>query len=67
MAFTFALMTADGYDAGTIQTAEANLRPADIVIAQGNRRYKVTAVIPLPRVEEFVNGASVGLLEVEPL
>jgi hypothetical protein len=33
----------------------------------GNRRYRVTAVIPLATIGEFVDGATCGLLEVEPL
>jgi hypothetical protein len=40
--------------------------PGDTLIADGNRRYRVTAVIPLPRLEEFVDGARNGVLEVEP-
>lgn len=38
-----------------------------LVIGEGNRRYVVTAVIPLPTIGEFVDGATCGLLEVEPL
>jgi hypothetical protein len=37
------------------------------VIAEGNRHYRVTAVVPLPMIGEFVDGATCGLLEIEPL
>jgi hypothetical protein len=67
MTYTFGLKTADGDDAGTLRTSEGNWQPGDIVIAPGNRHYKVTAVVPLATVEEFVDGTTAGLLEVEPL
>jgi hypothetical protein len=68
MTSTFELKTADGDDAGTLRTSEGNWQPGDIVIAPGNCRYKVTAVVPLAAVEEFVvDGATAGLLEVEPV
>jgi hypothetical protein len=37
------------------------------LIADGNRRFRVTAVVPLERISEFVDGALNGVLEVEPL
>jgi hypothetical protein len=54
-------------DAGSLRTSEANWQAGDIVIAERTRRYQVTAVIPLPTIGEFVDGATCGLLEVEPL
>jgi hypothetical protein len=63
--FTFELRLADGDDAGTIATNEA-LRVGDVAIAHGNRRYRVTAVVPVERVAEFIDGPTRGILEVEP-
>jgi hypothetical protein len=37
------------------------------LIAAGNHRARITAVIPLARLEEFVDNPSNGVLEVEPL
>jgi hypothetical protein len=34
----------------------------DTLIADGNRRYRVTAIVPPPRLEEFVDGALNGML-----
>jgi len=67
LTYTFELKTRDGDDAGTLRTSEGNWQPGDVVIAQGNRRYKVTAVVSLARLEEFVDGALAGLIEVEPV
>jgi hypothetical protein len=37
------------------------------LIADGNRRYPITKVVPLELVQEFVEGALNGFLEVEPI
>jgi hypothetical protein len=58
---------ADGDDAGTFETSSSDWKVGDTVIADGNRRYKVTAVVPLEKIAEFVDGALNGVLEVEPL
>ena len=42
-------------------------RPCDVVIAPGNREFKVTAVLPVEVAAEFVDGALYGALEVVPL
>lgn len=68
MAFRCELKLADGDDAGTIETNETNWQPGDTVIAHGNRRYRITAVIPGERIGEFVDGREVdGVLEVEAM
>jgi len=55
MGFRFELRFADGDDAGSIETSEGNWLPGDILIGQGNRRYRITAVIPGERISEFVD------------
>jgi hypothetical protein len=66
MAFSFELRLADG-DAGTFNTSVSNWQAGDTLIVDGNRRFRVTAVIPLPVLEEFVDGAVNGMLEAEPV
>jgi hypothetical protein len=56
MTYTFELKTADGGDAGALRTSQDNWMPGDIVIAPGNRRYNVTEVLPLAKVEELARG-----------
>ena len=58
---------ADGDDTGTITTNEGNWQPGDVVIAHGNRQYRVTAVVPVARIAEFADAPTNGVLEVEPL
>jgi hypothetical protein len=68
MGCKFELWTANGDHAASITTSEGNWQPGDIVIGRGNTRWRVTAVLPRPRVDEFVDGREVdGILEVEPL
>jgi hypothetical protein len=67
MSFAFELRLADGDDAGTFQTSASDWKVGDTLIADGNRHYRVTAVIPLEKIAEFVDGASNGVLEVEPV
>ena len=67
MAFRFELRFPDGDDADTLETAVPNWQVGDTLIAHGNRRCRVTAVIPLELVEEFVDRPLAGVLEVEPL
>jgi hypothetical protein len=66
MSFSFELRLADGDDAGTFETSTSAWHVGDMLIADGNRRYRVTAVIPLERLEEFVDGARNSVLEVAP-
>ena len=65
--FRFELRLADGDDAGTFETSASDWHVGDTLIADGNRRYRVTAVIPLEKIAEFVDGALNGVLEVEPV
>jgi hypothetical protein len=67
MAFKFELKLPNGDDAGTLVSNEWNWRPGDEIRAHGNKRYRITAVVPLPVIGEFVDGATYALLEVEPL
>jgi hypothetical protein len=65
VAFKFELVSSDGDTVGSIETNEGNWQPGDAVYAHGGRRYRVTAVIPLERVAEFVDEPLYGVLEVE--
>jgi hypothetical protein len=67
MAFRFELKLADGDDAGPIETNESNWHPGDTVIAHGNRQYRITAVVPIERIAEFVDRPLAGVLEIEAL
>jgi hypothetical protein len=62
--FRFELRLADGDDAGTFETAELGWTVGDTLVANGNR-YRVTKIVPLELVQEFVDGALNGFLEVE--
>jgi hypothetical protein len=61
------LKTADGDDAGTYESIRCDWQPGDELRASGNTRYRVTAVVPLELVEEFVEKPLYASLEVEPL
>jgi hypothetical protein len=65
--FRFELVSPDGDSVGSIETNEGNWQPGDIVYAHGGRRLRVTAVVPLERIAEFVDDPENGVLEVEPL
>ena len=68
MGFRYELRLADGDDAGTFETAASeNWQVGDTLIANGNRHYRVTAVLAPERLAEFVDRAESGVLEVEPL
>lgn len=67
VAFRYRLTFADGEDAGTVEYPDGTVQAGDEIIGDGNRRYRVTAVIPVARIAEFVDGALNGVLEVEPL
>jgi hypothetical protein len=49
------------------KTNEGNWQVGDTLIAYGNVHYRVTAVVPVERVAEFVDAPTNGVLEVEPL
>ena len=70
MGFKYELRLADGDDAGTLETAASeNWKVGDTLIANanGNRRYRVTAVLAPERLAEFLDGVECGVLELEPL
>ena len=67
MGFLYTLRLADGDDAGTFDSTSSSWSVGDTLIADGNRRYKVTAIVPLEKIAEFVDDATYGLLEVEAL
>jgi hypothetical protein len=67
MSYRFELRLADGDDAGSLKTNEGNWQVGDTLIAYGNVHYRVTAVVPVERVAEFVDAPTNGVLEVEPL
>jgi hypothetical protein len=56
MSYRFELRLADGDDAGSFETSEARWQVGDSVIAYGNKRFRVTAVLPIERIAEFVDG-----------
>jgi hypothetical protein len=66
MGFKYALVLADGEDAGEAEYGY-QLRPGDEIYLDDTRRARVTAVIPVERAAEFVDDATYGLLEIEPL
>jgi hypothetical protein len=67
MTYTYQLKLADGTDVDTVKTSEANWRVGGEVRAEGNVRYRITAILPVERIAEFVDGATDMLLEVDPL
>jgi hypothetical protein len=52
MAFRFELVSSDRDSVGSIETNEVNWQPGDVVYAYGGRRYRLTAVVPLARIQE---------------
>jgi hypothetical protein len=64
--YNYQLRLADGEDVGTIGTNRAH-EAGNTVIAHGNRRYRVTAVVPIEHVADFIDGPTRGILEVQPL
>ncbi len=58
MSFSFELRLADGDDAGTFNTSASASQVGDTLIADGNRFYRVTAVLAPERLAEFVYGAA---------
>ncbi len=52
MGFKYELRLADGDDAGTLETAASeNWKVGDTLIANGNRHYRVTAVLAPERLD----------------
>jgi hypothetical protein len=65
--YRYELRTPDGDDAGTFESGFCNWRAGDEFRGAGNRRYRITAVIRLPLIEEFVDRPLYGCMEVVPL
>jgi hypothetical protein len=56
----------DGDDAGSFESSRCDWQTGDELIASGNRRMRVAAVIPQERVAEFIDSPLAGILQVEP-
>jgi hypothetical protein len=65
MGFRYELRTPDGDDAGTFESSVCNWQVGDEFRGAGNVRYRITAVIPLPRMAEFVDRPLYECWEVE--
>jgi hypothetical protein len=65
--FKFELISNDGDTLGGFETAVPNWQTGDTLIAAGNARYRVVAVIPLERISEFVDEPLNGVIAVEPV
>lgn len=64
--FGFVLVTTCGDTLGTVESRECHYQAGDAVHLDGIG-YRVTAVIPLERMAEFVDEPMNGVLEVVPL
>jgi hypothetical protein len=67
MAFHFELRLAHGDDAGTFEKPPNAAGRSATPCSQRQPRYRITKIIPLELVKEFVDAALNGVLEVEPL
>jgi hypothetical protein len=67
MGFRYELRTPDGDDAGTFETGAADWQVGDVFRTEGNRQFRIRAMVPLERIEEFVEGPLYGIWEVEPV
>jgi hypothetical protein len=66
MAMRYELRLADGDDAGTFETNLSDWQPGMELRADGNVLYRITAIIPIERISEFVDLPLYGIFEVEP-
>ncbi len=66
MPFRYTLRLSDGSDAGE---AELDQQPkvGEEIRINGNRLMIVRAIVPVERIEEFLDRPIYGILEVEPL
>ena len=64
----YELRFADGSDAGTFETTVPDWKVGDEFIGNGNRHYRITAMIPVARVGEFIDAddGTAEVWEVEP-
>ena len=67
MAFKFELVSSGGDTLGGFESAIPNWQAGDTLIAAGNVRYRVTAVIPVERFSELVDEPLNGVIAVELL
>lgn len=67
MGFRYALHLQDGEDAGVFESRVCDWGLGDEFIGDGNARWRIVSVIPLPRIEEFVERPTHGAWQVEPL
>lgn len=67
MTYRFELVSRDGEILGSFLTSEQRWQAGDVVIGNGNQRFRVVSVIPVERMAEFVDDAAVDLWEVEPV
>jgi hypothetical protein len=66
--FRYELKTTDGDDdAGSFESSRCDWQAGDELRAAGNVRYRVTAVVPVERIAEFVERPLTGIIEVERL
>src|SRR5260221_11654776 len=60
MGFRYELRTPGGDDAGTFESSVSDWQAGDEFRGAGNVGYRITAVIPLPLIEEVVDDAPVA-------
>jgi hypothetical protein len=65
--FLYRLTYTDGEDAGEAELPASSIRIGDEIRIDSNALVRVTKVVPVERIGEFVDGAVYGLLEVEPV
>jgi hypothetical protein len=56
---------ADGDDAGTFVTNISGWQVESEFIGDSNRLFRITAIIPVERIEEFIDGPRYEVWEVE--
>jgi hypothetical protein len=64
--FSYELRYPGGGDAGTFETNLSDWAVGDTFRADGNRLFRITAIIPAELVAEFIEGPVRGVWEVGP-
>ena len=64
MAFRYRLYLENGEDIGEFATAAPDWHVGDEFRAAGNRRLRMTAVVPTERIAEFIDGPVRAIWEV---
>jgi hypothetical protein len=67
MGFRFRLFYPDGTDAGAFVTAVPNWQPGDVFRTGDGRRLRIVRMVPVERLEEFVDEPVYAIWEVEPV